>query len=114
MSIIRRMRKQKAIYWRRLTPDKYGTFSYASPVEVSCRWDDCTEEFRNAQGQLEASSAVVYPDRQMYIGDILKKSEIESDTPDDPREDTEIFEIKRFDVTPNLRNTENLYTAYLT
>ena len=114
MSVIRKMRKQKAVWWARLTPpDQFGRYSFAAPVEIDCRWDDSGTEFRNGEGQTEMSAATVYPDREMTIGDKLKKGEMESDTPDDPRSLRTAFEIKRFDQTPNFKATETLYTAYL-
>lgn len=113
MSIITRMRKQKAVYWKRLTADQYGRYTFATPVEIDCRWDDLGEESRDAEGQVIMSNATVYPDRVMYEGDKLKKGALESDTPDDPSELTDAHEIQRFAETPNLKNTETLYTAFL-
>lgn len=114
MSIIDRMRKQNAVHWRRMTPDKYGKFSFAVPVEIECRWDDCAEEFRDTLGNLLVSSAVVYPDRDMVVGDMLRFGEMGSDTPDDPTELTDAFEVKRFEKIPNLRATKFLRIARLT
>lgn len=113
MSIIKRMRRQKAVWWQRLSPDEYGEFSYAVPVEVSCRWDDTAQEFLDPKGETQTSRSVVYVDRLMTVGDRLKRGELESDTADDPSEEAEAFEIRRFDQNPNLRNTETLLTAFL-
>lgn len=108
------MRKQKAVLWRRSAePDKYGAFSFGEPEEIDCRWDDSGKEFRNSAGQTEMSAAVVYVDRVVGFGDKLMKGEMDSNTPDDPLDTRLAFEVKRFDITPNLRNTENLLTAYL-
>jgi len=114
MSIIRRMRRQKAVWWERLEPDRYGAFAFAEPIEIDCRWDDSGREFRNADGQTEMSGATVYPDRILKPGDRLRKGEMETDEPSDPKPLTNAFEVKRFDQNPNLRNTEVLFTAYLT
>ena len=113
MSVIKRMRKQKAVWWARGAVDIYGAFEFALPVEVACRWDGAGSEFRNAKGQTEMSDAVVYPDRVMGLGDKLQQGEIDSETPESPLGLTDAFEIKKFDVTPNFKATENLYTAYL-
>lgn len=113
MSIIKRMRKQKAVYWKRLTADKHGRFSYDYPIEVSCRWDDDQQEFRNQQREALVSQSVVYPDRAMFVGDMLKRGEMGIGTLDDPTEDQDAFEIQAFTHTPNLRATETLFTAYL-
>lgn len=113
MSIIKRMRKQKAVYWKRLSADRFGKFSYDFPVEVECRWDDTNEEFRTPKMETRVSQSIVYPDREMFVGDMLKRGEMTVETYDDPTEDPDAFEIQAFAHTPNLRNTETLFTAYL-
>tara|TARA_A100000171_G_scaffold53079_1_gene76363 strand:- start:43868 stop:44191 length:324 start_codon:yes stop_codon:yes gene_type:complete len=107
------MRKQTAVYWRRTTADRYGSFSYATPLEISCRWEDRVEEVTTALNEKKLARSVVYVDRVMYPGDKLMLGEQESDTPDDPDALPGAYEIMRFDQLPNLRNTETLYTAYL-
>jgi hypothetical protein len=114
VSIIVRMRRQTAVYWRRAGIDEYGQAYYDAPIEVDCRWDDAVTEFRNGDGDVAVTKSVVYPDRLMYVGDKMKLGSWESDTPDDPNEDTDAYEIKRMDQTPNLRATRTLFTAYLT
>jgi hypothetical protein len=114
MSIIKRMRKQKAVWWKRsTTANRFGKFSFDDPVEISCRWDDKQYEDVDSRGQTTRPMAVVYPDRVLNLGDKLKKGEMDSDTPDDPTTDRDAFEISKFSETPNLRNTEVLYTAEL-
>jgi hypothetical protein len=113
MSIIRKMRKQKAIWWRRLEPDQYGKFAFKEPLEIDCRWDDMHQEFRNASGQLEISKSIVYTDRVVELGDRLKRGAVYPTVPDDPLSVSDAYEVKGFAQTPNLKATETLYTAYL-
>jgi len=113
MSVIKKMRRQKAVWWERLAPNQYGEFSFAEPVEIQCRWEDKGAEFRNGTGQTQMSDAVVYTDRVLKEGDKLMKGELDSNTPDDPKALTTAFEIQRFDELPNFKATETLYTAYL-
>lgn len=113
MSLISRMRRQEGVYWERLTPDQFGRFSYATPIEIKCRWDDSSAEYRDNRGEKALSQATVYVDRLMKAGDMLKKGELDSDTPADPTTLVDAFEIKGFEQTPNLRATETLYTAHL-
>lgn len=113
MSFMTRVRKQKAVWWARSTKDRFGKYSFAEPVEVSCRWDDTAQEFLDYQGELQASRALVYPDRVMVPGDRLMLGELESDTPVDPMSIRTAYEIRRFDQNPNFRATETWYTAYL-
>ena len=113
MSVIKRMRKQYAVWWERLPADRYGKFTWAEPVEVRCRWDDSGSEYRTMKGQVEISQATVYPDRIMRQGDKLRKGEMETDETLDPTTLDEAFEIQRFEQIPNFRNTETLFIAHL-
>lgn len=114
MSLIKRMRRQKAVWWKRSsTTDEYGRYTFDEPVEIDCRWEDRAEEFVNKGGERLVSAAVVYVDRVMEAGDKLKLGALESDTSSNPVEETEAFEIQTFSKIPNLRNTETLLTAYL-
>jgi len=112
VSLIRRMRRQKAIWWKRLDADHYGTFSFDEPVEIDCRWDGTAQEFLDSKGERQISKAVVYVDRIMSAGDRLMLGEMPSDIPDDPME-VASDEIRRFDQNPNLRATEWLLTAFI-
>ena len=114
------MRKQKAVYWARTSPNEFGQLGYAAPVEISCRWDDATEEFIDSKGTKQQSRAVVYVDRDMQEGDKLKLARLtDLQTSNDsnaslaPENFTEVWEVRRFDKNPNLKATEFLRTAYL-
>ena len=109
MSVIVKMRKQKAVWWkRRTTPDSFGVFPYEEPEEISCRWDDVVLSFVDPRGEAQSSQAVVYPDRVLSLGDKLQRGELDSNS-----SITDAFEVKRFDRTPNFKATETLFTAYL-
>lgn len=112
MSIITRMQKQRAIWWKRLAPDKYGNFSFDPPIEIACRWDDVNENFIDPRGEQLTTHALVYVDRVMLPGDRLKLGELETDTPDNPL-DIDTHDIKRMDINPNFKATEFLRVAYL-
>jgi len=107
------MRRQKAIWWRRLGADRYGSHTFATPVEIDCRWDDTTQEFVDEKAVFQASKSVAYVDRVMSVGDRLMLGAMESDTPDNPLSITAAYEIKRFDRNPDLKAKEFLLTAYM-
>lgn len=115
MSIIKKMRKQKAMWWKRSTEaNQYGQFTFEPAVEISCRWDGAGKEYRERDGQMVVSESVAYVDRpEITFGDRLKLGPMESDVALDPMEDHEAFEVRRTEQTPNLRATETLYTVYL-
>lgn len=113
MSIITKMRRQKAVYWKRGEPDEFGKFGFEDPVEIDCRWEGQVGSVRNEKGELVSSKGTVYVDRKMYLGDMLKQGEMDSDTPVDPSGQPEIFEIQGFEEIPNFKATETLYIAHL-
>jgi len=113
MGIITKMRRQKAVWWKRLSPDRYGRPTFALPVEVDCRWEEDAREFLSPKGEKLVSQAVVYVDRPMTVGDRLRLGELDSTIPNNPLALNDTFEIRQFTQLPNLKVTETLYTAYL-
>lgn len=116
MSVIRKMRKQTAVWWaRNPTADRFGQYVFGAPEEIECRWDDTVEEFLGPQNETLASRAVVYVSEDLAIreGDRLMLGEIDSNTPDDPLEIHTAHAIRRIDRNPNFRNTETLVTCFL-
>ena len=113
MSIISRMRRQKAVFWSRTGVDGYGQPVYGSPVEIACRWDDEQREFIKADGTVGTSRSIAYVDRDMKPGDKLKLGEYTTDFEDDVTQHSDAFEIQAFVKNPNLKATEFLRTAIM-
>lgn len=115
MSLITEMRLQKAVWWKRsASPDEFGRYNFAEPVEIDCRWVDARGQFRNAKGEAQDSRAVIYVDREMDVGDMLKKGEMDTGTtPLDPSNDGLAYPIIFFGDTPDFDNLEHLYTVHL-
>lgn len=107
------MRRQKAVYWKRLQPDRHGNFDYDHPVEIDCRWVDQQGTFRNSDGEEMNARSRVFVDRQMAVGDKLMLGEMESDVPIDPTGVPGASEIVLTKTTPNFNNTEMLYEVNL-
>jgi hypothetical protein len=113
MSVIKKMRRQRAVYWAKTGTDEFGTISFAEPVEIKCRWEEKTGQIMGKQGEILTGMDTVYVDRPMEIGDKLKLGTLATDDPPDPKEDREAFEIQGFEALPNFKAKEFLYTAYL-
>lgn len=116
MSIIKKMRKQTAVWWpRNATPDKFGKFSFADPIEIECRWEEAGKQYLNEQGQVEVSESVAFVDSERGVkkGDRMRQGHLESTDTSDPTGDTRAFEVRRYEKVPNLRATEFLSIAYL-
>jgi hypothetical protein len=115
------MRKQTAVYWPPGSEetggadyDGYGHPLFASPVEISCRWEDIVQEFVDSENETRFSQSIVYTDRDVKLRGVLMLGTLNDVTDlDNPKENEGAWEIRRFDKLPNLRNTEILRTAYL-
>ena len=111
MSLITRMRRQKAVWWERSGVDKFGKPSFEAPCEIDCRWEDTAEEHITPLGEKFVSRSLVYVDRVMSVGDYLRLGELVYEVLDNPFDMGDAYEIKNFMKLPNIRNTETLLTA---
>ena len=110
------MLKQKAGYWEltSLGFDNYGQPIPSTPVEIDCRWEDVGEEFIDDKGTTQLSIARVYVDRDMEVGGVLMLGELSSGVDEDnPKENENAWEIRRFEKLPTLKATQFLRTVYL-
>ena len=64
-SIIKRALKQTAVYWSAPVDDGWGGQTFATPVEISCRWEDKTELIRADNGREMISSAQIHVDQDL-------------------------------------------------
>lgn len=114
MNIITRMRKQKCVYWALSSKNQFGEKQYDSPVEISCRWEDSSVEYLNSDGERVVSNAVVYVDRDVFVGSILMLGVL-ADITDYTyiKENVGAYEIQKFEKLPNFKTTEFLRTVYL-
>jgi len=115
MALVRKMLRQKAVWWRKASINRFGQTIFAMPVEINCRWEDRIGVFYNAKGEKADSKATVYVGQELSVGDVLMEGELESGTPDDPKLEPDALPIKAFDRLPSLRNNPNktLFTAHL-
>lgn len=111
MSLISRMRRQKAVYWAPVDADGRGQTTFADPVEINCRWEETAVEFVNAQGATDTSQVVAYVDRDVEVGGRLKSGTV-ADLASDVDPTVDGYEIKQFSKNPNFKASEFLRTAY--
>lgn len=102
--------KQTATYWAPGSNDGFGGVSFSAPIQVSCRWQDKAELFRDAQSRELTSSTIVYPasplERQgyLYLG---------ISTEANPHNVDGTKEIRQIGSSPSLGNTETLNKVWL-
>lgn len=110
MSLITRMLKQKATYWAPAALNEFGQTAFASPVELSCRWEGKLGERITLDGDTKVSNAKVYVSADVVVGGYLWLGTVET-APSDPKLDKMAYEITSFDKTPNFKATEFLRIA---
>ncbi len=116
MRIITKMLKQVAVYWQlsSLEFDNYGQPIPTSPVEIKVRWEDVGEQFLDEKGTMQLSRAKVFVDRDVEVGGVLMLGGLESYTDEDnPKENENAWEIRRFEKLPTLSAKQFLRTVYL-
>ena len=98
---------QTAVYWGTGPLDVYTNETFATPVEISCRWEDHTGEFINNKGEIMFSKAEVYLTQDVDVGGYLYLGDLDdlSSNPDDPMDEENAVKIQRFDKVPALGST---------
>lgn len=111
VSIVNRGLKQQATWWA-TTPNGTGGDNFASPVVISCRWEDRQEIFVGQIDRREQlSKAKVFTDRAVSVGDYLALGD-QSATPN-PTVLVDADKVKRFEKFPDLRSLEAQYVSLL-
>jgi len=63
--------KQTCVYWGSPIVDGYGGRTFDAPVELSCRWEDRRELFRDASGNEVVSESIVLLGQSVDLGGFL-------------------------------------------
>ena len=121
MSILTKMLKQTCVYWAPGSMETggrdfndYGSPMYASPVELSCRWEDRASEYINRDGVSMYSKSIVYVGIDVEVGGVLFLGTLDDIVDsDEPKKNDNAWEIQGFDKIPNLRGAKFVRKAYL-
>lgn len=113
-----------AVYWAPTGTDDTGRKTYASPVEVACRWEEAGQEFMDPAGNRRVSTAVVYTNQDTEpLGVLWHSTKKVTDTAGsaideltdegNPFANAGAYEIQRFTKLPTLDGEEFLRASYL-
>jgi hypothetical protein len=118
LSVLQKEYKQVCVYWPSPIPDGMGGYSFGSPYELLCRWEELSQLVADNKGDAITSRACVYVKEDLdesgmlYLGTL---DDLNSDTELDPKSVDGAYFIKRFEKSPVLGSTtEFLRKAYLT
>lgn len=114
MSIITKVLKATCVYWAPGAYDAFGQATFESPVELNCRWADTVQEVMNDEGTLVLSKANVMVNEDVEVQGVLMLGELSDIVyPDDPKRNTNAYEIIQFSKIPNIKYTEYVRVAFL-
>ena len=99
----KRLFPQKVTWWIRTGSDQYGASIFGTPKVIGARWEDKNMQYNDRQGNTATSSAIVYVDRDVEVGDYLMLGESESNDP----LLVDAYEIKKYNKSPDIRNLTN-------
>lgn len=106
--------KQTAVHWANPTYGGFGGRTFDDPAEIDVRWEDRQELFVDANGQEVRSSAVVYANTDLAVGEYLKLGELtDLESNDAPEANTGCYEIRGYAKTPSVDGTLFLRKAWL-
>ncbi|NIP54636.1 hypothetical protein GWN42_05010 [candidate division KSB1 bacterium] len=101
-----RLLNQTAVYWGSPVEDGSGGYTYADPVEISCRWVEKNEVITvNTGDELVSRSQVqiaqdVDEEGLLFLGDL---DDLDSSEEDDPSTVEAAYRIRKFDKIPTIR-----------
>jgi len=64
-NLVQKYMKQTAVYWAPTGQDGYGGFTWATPVDVLCRWTDLIQVISDAMGKEIISKAWLLRDQPL-------------------------------------------------
>lgn len=116
MNILRGLCNQRCVYWAPTTVNKYREQSYATPVELACKWTAQKSQATDSQGNKITLSATVYFFTEgesitppVEVGGVLWFGILDN-VPSSPPEKQK---IRTIDSTPDTESGEVLYTVGL-
>lgn len=115
-SFIARHSKQTAVYWANAVDNRAGGWTFDAPVEVSVRWEDRAELYRDAKGEEAVSNAVVFVGQDMAIGEFLflgALADVTAAQQTDPLKLDSAYQIGATEKIPNVRNDIQIRKVFL-
>ena len=93
------------------TPDGLGGFTYSTTVTMRGRWEDRNVQFREPNGNEVTSTAIVYTESDVGVGDYLVLGDYIGVA--DPTTLATSARVQQFNSIPDLRNLQNQRKAFM-
>jgi len=107
--------RQTAVYWEVLGADGRGSWSFDIPVEVKCRWDNTAVEYKDTNGEIKISTAVVLlaSDTVLLGGYLYLGTLSDCDNAADPTTLADARPIMQVQSVPVISNRQTIVKAIL-
>lgn len=102
--------KQSAILWSRNSVNEEGRPTFGSPSTIDVAWHEEAKEVRTLEGEVFHSTATVYTNTEMQVGDYLKEGDSVSGVSSDPMAE-DAFEIRKTFKIPSTDGRHYIYGA---
>jgi hypothetical protein len=114
MRIISECQKDYLIYWEYSGSDQYGQPTYATPVQMKCRWDDCTKQIFDQDGSPVFSKNELITQKRLKLKGLVKKGKLTASINQaSPKANSDVHEVIASEETPMLKiRSIYLYEAY--
>jgi hypothetical protein len=116
MSLLTGLLNQTAVYWGTPDPDGYGGFTYAAPVEITCRWQKTIDNTVTADGETQPVNINVWSATAMVVGGTIflgTLAQLNSSEEADPEIVTNAYRITQVITEYALDGTVSHYKAVL-
>lgn len=99
-------------YWEPDAPNGYGGWTYKTPVELACRWEDRRRMVIDGQGREVMSSASAYVLQELDLEGYIREGSCASNMPN-PIEDKDARRILTTSKVPSVDASETVYQVYV-
>lgn len=111
---IKRKLKQTMVWWQLLSRSGDGSYNYAEPEEVKCRWEDRHEIYHISTGEERKSLAIIMVTFDIQPGDMIFLGRlVDLDSSADPMNEPLAKQVLEITNITNLRGITQVRKAYL-
>lgn len=115
--MLSRFLNQTAVRWANPVKDGFGGYTFDSPAEITCRWEDRRERVEDENGNEVVANSIVYSNRSYSIGDRMYLGSLDDmDSASEPTDSDISGSVKRIIIKatiPSVDASIMLYKYYL-
>jgi hypothetical protein len=112
VQILKRMLRQKAVYWEHRGVNKNSEPMQSEPVEIRCRWEDMASIVTDQEGRETTYNSTVYVDQDVKREGYLWLGRIQN-LPGPWPPPSDALRIQKFEKIPTFNAKKFLRIAYL-